>query len=129
MQQVQALFDRLVWAWPTVNLAECEFAKATLTYLGKVVGKGQVRPVQAKILAVQQFPQPTTKKELMSFLGMAGYYRGFCRNFASIVSPLTNLLKASSEFIWTNQCQEAFEGVKALLFSAPVLVDHVLTAL
>lgn len=119
--RVQALFERLVWARLTVNLAKCEFAKATVTYLGKVVGQGFVRPVEAKIQAVTRFPQPSTKKELMRFLGMAGYYRAFCKNFSAVVSPLTNLLKAKAEFIWSTQCQEAFDTVKALLCSSPVL--------
>lgn len=119
--RVQALFQRLVWARLTINLAKCEFAKATVTYLGKVVGQGFVCPVEAKVQAVKQFPQPSTKKELMRFLGMAGYYRAFCKNFSVVVSPLTNLLKAKAEFIWSTHCQEAFDAVKALLCLSPVL--------
>ncbi len=65
-----------------------------MTYLGKVVGQGCVRPVRAKVEAIDQFPSPTTKKELMRFLGLVGYYRGFCRNFSTVVAPLTDLLKA-----------------------------------
>ncbi len=72
VRRVRALFERLVWARLTVNLAKCEFAKATVTYLGKVVGQGFVCPVEAKVQAVKHFPQPSTKKELMRFLGMAG---------------------------------------------------------
>lgn len=45
-------FDRVVWARLTINLAKCEIAKATVTNLGKVVGQGQVHPVQAKVMAV-----------------------------------------------------------------------------
>ncbi|XP_045071843.1 piggyBac transposable element-derived protein 3-like [Coregonus clupeaformis] len=66
--RVQALFERLVWARLTINLAKYEFAKGTVTYLGKVVGQGVVCPVEAKVQAVKQFPQPSTKKELMRFL-------------------------------------------------------------
>lgn len=80
LQRVRALFDRLAEAKLTVNLAKCEFAHATVTYLGRVVGQGCVAPVYAKVMAVRQFPQPTTKKELMRFLGMVGYYHCFCRN-------------------------------------------------
>lgn len=115
------MFDRLAWANLTVNLAKCEFAKGTVTYLGKIVGQGQVRPVRAKVLAIDQFPQPTTKKELMRFLGMAGYYRGFCQNFSTEVAPLTNLLSSKVKFDWSPQCQHAFEKVKSLISSAPVL--------
>lgn len=61
------LFERLVAANLTVNLAKCEFAQATVFYLGKVVGQGQVRPVRGKVLARDRFPPPTTKKELEIF--------------------------------------------------------------
>ena len=72
-------------------------------------------------MAVQKFSPPTTKKELMRFLGLVGYYRSFCRNFSSVVAPLTDLLKAKAEYIWSSMCQNAFDRIKALLCSAPVL--------
>lgn len=75
LQLVRALFDRLRWAQLTVNLAKCEFAQATVTYLRKVVGCGEVRTIEEKVKAIRDFPVPTTKKELLRFLGMAGYYR------------------------------------------------------
>lgn len=62
LQRNQALFQRLAWARLTVNLAKCEFALATVTYLRKVVGQGQVRPIRLKV--IDQFPSPSTKKEL-----------------------------------------------------------------
>ena len=57
----------------------------------------------------------------MRFLGLVGYYRSFCKNFSSVVAPLTDLLKAKAEYIWSSTCQNAFDSVKALLCSAPVL--------
>lgn len=89
VHHIRTPFDRLCDANLTVNLAKCEFAKATVTYLGKVVGHGQVRPVEAKVTAIEQYPVPTTKKEVMRFLGLVGYYRSFCRNFSMMVAPLT----------------------------------------
>ena len=121
VQRIQTLFERLASARLTVNLAKCEFARATVTYLGHVVGQGHVRPVQAKVLVVEQFPVPTTKKELMRFLGMVGYYRSFCRNFSSVAASLTDLLRGKVEYVWSPVCQQAFQNVKALLCSAPVL--------
>lgn len=82
----------------TMNLAKCEFARATVTYLGKVVGQGIVHPVNAKIEAINKYSPPCTKRELMHFLGWIGYYRNFCRNFSEIVAPLTDLLKVSCLF-------------------------------
>ena len=121
VQRVRALFNRLAEARLTVNLAKCDFARATVTYLGRVVGQGQVRPVDAKVTAVVQYPAPTTKKELMRFLGLVGYYRSFCSNFSTVVAPLTDLLKGRAKFVWSFHCQSAFENVKSLLCSAPVL--------
>lgn len=93
----------------------------TITYLGKEVGQGQVRPVSAKVSAIVDFPIPTTRRELRRFLGMSGYYRNFCRNFSTVVHPLTSLLSPANAFIWTDACQHAFESVKLLLTSVPIL--------
>lgn len=128
VERIRALFGRLAWAKLTVNLAKCEFAKATVTYLGKEVGQGEVRPVRAKVVAIDCFPAPVTKKELMRFLGMVGYYRAFCKNFSTVVAPLTDLLKGKAEFIWSPACQRAFEDAKLLLSSAPVLAAPKLTS-
>ncbi len=121
LSRIADLFSRFGEAGLTVNLAKCEFAKATVTYLGKVVGQGCVRPVRAEVEAIDQFPSPTTKKELMLFWGLVGYFRGFCRNFSTVVAPLTDLLKANIAFVCNSVCQEAFEAAKSFLVSAPML--------
>ena len=83
VKQINDLFDRLSNANLTVNLPKSEFAKATVTFLGHVVGQGQIKPVQAKLKQCPNFRFQQTEKELMRFLGMAGYYRKFCREFFS----------------------------------------------
>lgn len=80
--------ERLAEACLTGNLAKCEIPQATVTYLGRVVGQGLVLLVRAKVAAIDRFPLPTTKEELQRFLGMVGYYRGFCCNFSTVVAPL-----------------------------------------
>ena len=72
--------------------------------------------------AISNFPVPTGKRQLMRFLGMAGYYRKFCDNFSVIAEPLTNLLSKQTKFIWTNDCQKAFDILKAILKNEPVLL-------
>ena len=59
----------------------------------------------------------------MRFLGMAGYYREFCRNFSDVVSCLTNLLCKNVKFVWTDDCQESFTRVKLLLQNSPILIS------
>lgn len=118
---LRLVLKRLAEASLTLNLSKCEFARAAVTYLGKTVGQGQVKPVQAKVEAIVAFPSPTNKRELRRFLGMAGYYRGFCQNFATVVAPLTDLLSTERKFVWNEVCESALSSAKDLLCNAPVL--------
>ena len=122
LSSVRHLFEQLTEAKLTINLSKCEFAQATVTYLGHVVGQGEVRPVQAKIEAVNNYTAPTNRKELLRFLGMAGYYRKFCRNFSQVCAPLTELLKKNRKFVWTTDQDRAFKQVKSILTNVPVLI-------
>ena len=118
---IREFFERLSRAMLTINLSKSEFGQAQVTYLGHVVGQGEVKPVSATVKAIANFPRPESKKQLMRFLGMAGYYRRFCPNFAAVAEPLTQLLSKREKFIWSERCDKAFEELKAMLQSAPVL--------
>ena len=122
IRAMRVLFEKLTEANLTVNLSKCEFAKGSVVYLGHVVGNGKIKPVQAKVEAIEQFPVPKSKQELSRFLGLAGYYRKFCKNFASVVAPLTDLL-GSVQFQWTQSCTEAFCRVKTMLTTEPILAS------
>ena len=119
--QIERFFQIMREAKLTINLMKSEFGKATVKYLGHIVGQGQVRPLDAKIQTIVKYPIPTSRKELARFLGMAGYYRNFCLNFSEIAAPLTNLLSKKVKFVWTDDCQMAFDKVKLLLQKSPVL--------
>ena len=121
IRQIKRFFQIMREAKLTINLMKSEFGKATVKYLGHIVGQGQVRPLDAKIQTIAKFPIPTSRKELARFLGMAGYYRNFCLNFSEIAAPLTNLLSKKVKFVWTDDCQLAFDRVKLLLQKSPVL--------
>ena len=121
IRQIKRFFQIMREAKLTINLMKSEFGKATVKYLGHIVGQGQVRPLDAKIQTIVKYPIPTSQKELARFLGMAGYYRNFCLNFSDIAAPLTNLLSKKVKFVWTDDCQLAFDKVKLLLQKSPVL--------
>ncbi len=118
LAQLEDVFKQLKATNLTLNLSKCEFGQATVTYLGKVV----VSPIEAKVEAIVNFPVPSSRREVKRFLGMAGYYRSFCRNVAIVAAPLTNLLTPKVIFVWTELCQVAFDNLKALLSSSPILV-------
>ena len=122
LQTIRNFFDRLSEAKLTVNLTKSDFCQANSTFLGHMVGQGKVKPVEAKVEAISDFPVPSGKRQLKRFLGMAGYYRKFCNNFSVIAEPLTNLLGKRVKFIWTDNCQKSFDKLKAILKSAPVIL-------
>ena len=109
---MRKLFRRLSKASLVINLVKSQLRCGYVRYLGHVVGQGKVKPVNAKIRAISAFPQPSTKKQVMRFLGMAGYYRKFCPNFSSVTKPLIELLRNNVKFVWTDRCQSAFERLK-----------------
>lgn len=82
-----------------------------MAYLVKQVGP--VRPLLAKIQAVLHFRVPRTRCEIRRDLGMAGYYRGFCKKFADVVAPLTSLTGVSKPLVWSSTCQKPFQSAKA----------------
>ena len=110
----------------TAKPVKCQFGMRECTYLGHIVGNGQVRPDSAgKLNAVKQFPVPKTKKDVRSFLGLTGYYRKFIGNYTSLAAPLSDLTcKQSPEKIpWTTECNNAFEKLKLALCDTPVLAN------
>ena len=87
LSTIRQFYDRLSDAKLTINLSKSEFACATVTHLGHVVGQGQIKPVDSKVCAINDFPRPENKKQLMRFLSMAGYYWKFVLISLQLVSP------------------------------------------
>ena len=103
------------------KVSKCEFFKTSVHYLGHVVSDHGLSPDPAKVRAVKQWKVPTNVSEVRSFLGLAGYYRRFIRDFAKIAAPLTNLTRKDRPFTWSLREGEAFNELKTVLQNAPVL--------
>lgn len=121
LQHVQLVFDILRQHQSKVRLSKCSFAKQQLKYLGHILSSEGVATDPSKIAIVHKWLIPNSVKELRSFLGMAGYYRRFVRNFGMLAKPLTDLLKKCQMFVWTIAHDESFTALKNALISAPVL--------
>ena len=115
------VFSRLREANIKLKPSKCSFAQSQVTYLGHIVWQSGIKPDSEKISAVKDFPTPRTVKDIRSFLGLANYYRHFIKDFAKIASPLTMLLRKDNRFLWTSECQNAFDTLKNALTSAPIL--------
>ncbi len=123
LQHLQQILKRIEEAGLTLNISKGEWARQEANYLGYHLGNGQLRPQVDKVEAIRRSPQPKTKKEVRSFLGLVGWYRRFVPNFASIAAPLTNLLSkmVTNPIPWTDDCETAFNSLKEKMCSSPVL--------
>jgi len=74
-----------------------------------------------KVELVLNWKQPSTPTDIYSFLGLAGYYQRFIKDFSKIALPLTKLTRKDVKFKWTEKCQATFQELQRRLTSAPVL--------
>lgn len=115
------VFQRLSEYNLKIQPDKCEFLRKEVMYLGHLITDEGVKPDANKVKAVREFPVPKSPKDIKSFLGLAGYYRRFIPNFSNITKPLTKLLKKDICFAWTSLQQDAFEKLKDVLCSEPLL--------
>ena len=92
-----------------------------MKFLGHIVGRDGLKVDDKKVAVVRDWPVPTNRKTLRSFLGLANYFRRFIQGYSSLVAPLTALTGEKTVWHWCDRCQAAFEGVKLALITAPVL--------
>ena len=123
LEHLRTILQRIREAGLTVKKKKCQLGMSHCLYLGHVVGGGTVKLEQSKVEAVWQWKAPRTKKQVRSFLGLTGYYRRFIPNYATIAAPLMDLTKktAPNQVNWTTSCEEAFQELKRLLCSYPIL--------
>ncbi|KAL0177175.1 hypothetical protein M9458_026069, partial [Cirrhinus mrigala] len=121
-QHVQQVLQKLRQQRLYLKLEKCEFHLPSVQFLGYVISAEGVQMDQGKVTAIQNWPQPTTIKELQRFLGFSNFYRRFIQNYSSITAPLTSLLKGKPRTItWNPAAHEAFQQLKKIFSTAPLL--------
>ena len=121
LRWLRHVLKRIADAGLTINREKSEFCRSEVKYLGVLVNRDGFRPDPDKIAPIMDYPVPKNLKQLRRFLGMASWYRKFLENFATIAEPLTSLTKKGVKYEWSDAHRYAFEQVKALVASAPVL--------
>ena len=103
------------------KFSKCEFWLEKVSFLGHFVSKEGVSVDPAKIEAVRSWSSLKNVTEVRSFLGLAGYYRRFVKEFSGIAWPMTSLMKKEKKFEWTDKCEQTFMTLKERLTTTPVL--------
>ena len=112
------------WLYLLTDIRKCEFEVQSTKYLGFIIeaGKG-VRMDPEKIKAILDWESPKSVKAVRGFIGFANFYRRFIKKFSLIVSPLIDLTKKDVKFVWTAAAEHAFQLLKHMFVTAPILVQ------
>lgn len=104
-----------------LNPLKCKFFRSEVTYLGHRCTSEGILPDPDKLKCVIDYPVPIDKDSTKRFVAFANYYRRFLKNFSGTSAPLNRLTRKSVDFIWTKDCQTAFDKIKKMLTNPPVL--------
>jgi hypothetical protein len=117
---LREVFGRLQQQGLVLNSDKCSFGQSELDYLGHHISASGIRPMAARVEAVEKFPLPATVGHLQTFLGMANFYRRFIPAAAQVLKPLTDAVKGgqANSVDWTPDMATAFQQVKKRLCSA-----------
>jgi hypothetical protein len=103
------------------KFSKCEFWINDVPFLGHVISPEGITVDPSKVSDVLDWEPPTSVTQVRSFLGLVGYYRRFIPNFSKISKPITELLKKGNKYVWSKDCDEAFNTLKKFLTTSPVL--------
>ena len=104
-----------------LNWEKCHFMVTQGIVLGHIVSKKGIEVDKAKVEFISNLPTPQCVKDIRSFLGHARFYRRFIRDFSAIARPLCNLLAKDVPFAWSHACEDAFDKLKTMLVSPPIM--------
>lgn len=104
-----------------LKFTKCKFASNSIKYLGHVIQDNTVRPIRDNLISIRDFPTPKNQKNIRQLLGKINFYREYIPKLSIILEPLHNLLRKNRKFIWSTDCQKAFEKIKQLLCTQPIL--------
>ena len=123
LEKLTAVLRALRRAGLTANPAKCRLGLEEANYLGHTVGRGCVKPQTDKVGSIRTWPQPTTKKQVRTFLGLVGYYRQFVPQFATLAAPLHELTGASqpTKVRWSPAAESSFQVLRQALCDSPIL--------
>ena len=121
---VRSILTKLDKAGLYLDIDKCEFLCKQVKYLGFIIRAGKSVTVDpSKVKSILEWQAPVSVKGVRSFLGFANFYRCFVKNFSEIAAPLTELTKNKTTWRWERDENKAFETLKKIFASEPVLAE------
>ena len=121
LSNLTLIFERLRSYGLQLKSSKCHLFRASVPFLGHIVGRRGLECDPKKIEDVKSWPVPDCLKSVRQFLGFVGYYRRFIPKFADIATPLVYLTGKDVPFVWDTSCSAAFQELRASLIDAPIL--------
>ena len=121
LEPLSELFQRFKDANLKINPTKCEFFRQKVPFLSHIVNREGIQADPEKTSTVNKYPVPKNATEVKRFLCLCSYYRRYVQDFAKIAHSLNQVTEKSKDYLWNSEAQEAFEILKARLFSAPIL--------
>ncbi|RVW70109.1 Retrovirus-related Pol polyprotein from transposon 17.6 [Vitis vinifera] len=118
---LEAVLQRCIEKDLVLNWEKCHFMVQQGIVLGHIISKNGIEVDKAKVELIVKLPPPTNVKGIRQFLGHAGFYRRFIKDFSKISKPLCELLVKDAKFVWDEKCQKSFEELKQFLTTAPIV--------
>ena len=120
-ENLRKVMDRILESGLKLNKKKCVFGVTQMTFLGHVVSAEGIKADPEKVKAIVEMSAPKNVNELQRFMGMINYVGKFLPNLAEIAAPLRSLLKKENEFVFQSPQSEAFEKLKTMITSPPIL--------
>ena len=121
LTNLEAILQRCIEKKLVLNWEKSHFMVNQGIVLGHVISSKEIEVDTAKIDIISKLPYPTNVNKIRQFLGHAGFYRRFIKDFAKIAKPLYKLLEKDAQFIWKEECHKSFEELKSHLTTAPII--------
>ncbi|KAL6330654.1 hypothetical protein AAG906_003265 [Vitis piasezkii] len=121
LMHLEAVLHRCIEKDLVLNWEKCHFMVQKGIVLGHIISKNGIEVDKAKVELIVKLPPPTNVKGIRQFLGHAGFYRRFIKDFSKISKPLCELLVKDAKFVWDEKCQRSFEELKQFLTTAPIV--------
>ncbi|KAM1624799.1 hypothetical protein ACFX2K_022947 [Malus domestica] len=122
LHNLSLILKRCVETNLVLNWEKCHFMVKQGIVLGHIISEKGIEVDKSKIDLVRHLPSPTSVREVRSFLGHAGFYRRFIKDFSKVAQPLCRLLQKEVAFEFTKECTTSFNQLKELLTTAPIIV-------